>query len=52
MTDLLDFKRNQIFGTSIVCASVTKTAQMFGVSKVKIASEKEKKTSSAMHKSG
>ena len=42
MVDLSDFKRGQIVGARMVGASVTKTAQMFGVSKVKIASEKEK----------
>ena len=41
----------------MVGASVTKTAKMFGVttdtvSKVKIASEKENKTSSAKNRSG
>ena len=57
MADLSDFKRIQIVGAGMVGASVTKTAQMLGVSrgtvlKVMIAFEKEKKTPSAKHKSG
>ena len=48
MADLSDFKTGQIVVTCMVGASVTKTAQMFGVLrgsvlKVKIASEKDKK---------
>ena len=50
MADLSDFKRSQIVGACMVGASVTKTVQMFGISrgtisKVMIAFEKEKKTS-------
>ena len=55
MVDLSDFKRNQIFVARMVSVSVNKTAKIFGVSrgtvsKVKIAFEKENKTSSAKHK--
>ena len=55
MSDLSDFKRCQNVNARMVGSSVTKTAQMFGiskctVSKVEIASEKEKKMSSAKHK--
>ena len=50
MADLSDFKRGQIVSAHMVGVSVTKTAQMFGisrgtVSKVMIPFEKEKKTS-------
>ena len=50
MVELFDFKRGQIFGARMVGANVTKTVQMFGVSrgsvsKIMIAFEKEKKTS-------
>ena len=46
MADTSDFKRCQIVDACMVGASVTKTAQMFGisrdtVSKVKIVSEKK-----------
>ena len=49
MADLIDFKRGQTFGASMVSASVNNTVQMSGisrgtVSKVMIAIEKEKKT--------
>ena len=54
MADLSDFKRGQIVGARMVGASVTKTVQMFGisrsnVSKVTIAFKKE--NVSAKHKS-
>ena len=47
MVDLSDFKRGQIAGARMIGASVTNTAQMFGVSrstvsKVMIAFKKEK----------
>ena len=50
MTDLSDFQRSQIVGARMVGTSVTKTVQMFDisrstVSKIMIALEKEKKTS-------
>ena len=50
MANLSYFKRGQIVGARMVGASVTKTVQMFGisrgtVSKVMVAFEKEKKTS-------
>ena len=55
MAELSGFKGDQIIGARTVGANVTKTAQMFGasrdsVSKVMIAYEKEKKTSSVKHK--
>ena len=54
---LRSIKRGQIVGAHMVGACVTKTTQTNGfsrntVSKVMIASEKEKKTASAKHKSG
>ena len=48
--DLSDFQRCQIVDARMVGASVTKTVQMFA-SNVMIIFEKEKKTSSAKHKS-
>ena len=50
MSDFSDFKRVQIVDSRMVGASITKTAQMFGiskgiVSKVMIAFENENKTS-------
>ena len=56
MADLLDFKRGQIVGARMVGASVTKTVQMFGISrgtvlKVMIAFEK-KENVSAKYESG
>ena len=57
MADLSNFKRGQLVGARMVGASVTQITKIFGVSrgtvsKVIIASEKEKKTSSAKHQSG
>ena len=34
MADLSDFKRSQIFGARMVSASVNKTVQMLGISRV------------------
>ena len=57
MADLSDFKKGQIIGAHMVGTSVTKTVQMFNisrstVSKIMIALEKEKKNVSIKHKSG
>ena len=57
MADLLNFKRGQIVGALMASASVTKTAELFGVtrctvSKVITAFEKEGKTSSLKQISG
>ena len=57
MADLSDFKRGQIVGASSAGTSVTKTAEIFGVtrsnvSKVMTAIEKERKTSSLKQNSG
>ena len=57
MIDISDFKRGQIVSARMACASVTKTAKLFGVesstvSKVMIAFEKERKTSLWKQNSG
>ena len=57
MAELSDFKRGQIVGTRMACASVTKTIELFGetrstVSKEMTAFEKEGKTSSLKQNSG
>ena len=57
MADLSDFKRGQNVGARIAGASVTKTAELFGVTrstvaKVMIAFEKEGKTFSLKQNSG
>ena len=57
MADLSDFKRGQIVGACLAGAIVTKTAELFGVtkstvSKVMTAFEKEGKTSSLKQNSG
>ncbi|XP_076031981.1 uncharacterized protein LOC143019888 [Oratosquilla oratoria] len=57
MADLSEFKRGQIVGPRMAGASITKTAELLGVSrgtisKVMTAFEREGKTSSAKHRSG
>ncbi|XP_076049271.1 uncharacterized protein LOC143029942 [Oratosquilla oratoria] len=57
MADLSDFKRGQIVGARMAGTSITKTAELLGVSrgtvsKVMTAFEREGKTSSAKHRSG
>ncbi|XP_076043606.1 uncharacterized protein LOC143026722 [Oratosquilla oratoria] len=57
MVDLSDFKRVQTVGARMAGASITKTAELLGVSrgtvsKVMTAFEREGKTSSAKHRSG
>ena len=57
MGDLSDFQRDQIVGALMAGATVTETAQLFGisrgtVSKLMTAYVKERKTSSAKHKFG
>ena len=57
MADLSDFKRGQIIGANMAGASVTKTAELFGVarsivSKVMTSFEKERKTFSLKQNSG